>query len=165
MDKEFTAQAGKQNMNKWVCSLVAVLTAMTFSEISLGASATGRVTMLVVKQLTIQNVSDLNFSSASPGRNSQILSPLSNSAGKFSVVGEPKTAVTITLPTEAIITTGQGGEHQSIKITEFQSSVGSNAQLSADGTLTVSIGAKRESLSRQQEIGPYIGQYQLDIIY
>jgi len=135
------------------------------------ASASGKATQKVVGNLTIANVSDLDFGTGSPGDPEKTVLPdVSDTAenASFLVKGEANTSYRIQLPPDNAVklrrTNGQGNG-QSIKVHSFQSFPSRSGMLDAQGEQMLYVGATREALKDNLPSGIYQGSFTVTVIY
>jgi hypothetical protein len=130
-----------------------------------GASATGRVTLRVVRPLSIQNVSDMVFPNAAQGADRFTLDPTAQSSAKFIITGEPGAQISVVLPGQTVLYRPDSPRINGIQVSDFVSSKGSTFILDQDGSGLVFIGATRDPIPTQQDLGDYTGTFQVEVVY
>ena len=139
---------------------------LVVSETAKGASATGRVVMRVLKTLGIEELNELEFGEAEAGAPAATIRPGNGKAGgKFVINGVANTSYTVALPKEIVVSTGQGGDNETIVIRNFKSHPARAGLLSRGGKQKLYIGATRDALSPNQKKGVYKGTYTVQLIY
>ena len=150
-----------------ILTITAILAGtLAVSETAKGASATGRVVMRVLKTLGIEELDELDFGDAEAGAPAATIRPGNGKAGgKFVINGVANTSYTVALPREIVVSTGQGGENETIVIRNFKSRPARTGLLSRGGKQKLYVGATREALSPNQKKGVYKGTYTVELIY
>jgi len=129
-------------------------------------SASGLLTMKVIRALFLEAKQPLVFTPAVAGSESFRVNPGDSQSGQFRVRGEPGTAYQIRLPDQVVMTTNSGQlEAQQIKVKEFASVPESAGTLDSQGEQIIFVGATRDSLLSNQEEGSYTGTYTVEVIY
>ncbi len=109
--------------------------------------------------LHLTKIRDLDFSTAIPGSAAKtVVASDYPGAAEFSVSGEPNQVVTVTVPTENVVisTNGGGSANTEIDVGAFKSSA-VEIVLNGSGYGSFSIGATRAAISYSQNSGSYVG--------
>ncbi len=149
-------------------AIVAICACIVFSYAYAGSSSsqTAYARALVKTSIGIAKNSDLDFGDAFPGDASFAVTPDSVKAAKFTVTGEPTRAYNIMLPSQLILTTGNGvGIDRQMMINRFNSSPSRTGKLNASGMETLTVGATRAAITNTQESGNYSGVFTVTVIY
>jgi hypothetical protein len=145
--------------------LIMILVGLLTLPQSWGASCTGRITFVVVRTLQIQVLSEMIFPPSTPGAEKSVISPESESSGKFVVQGQQNMSVSIILPKEVLLQLEGDSNTAPVRITDFISNVGQTGNIPSSGQLVVAVGASREALSPDQKEGRYRGSYTVQVVY
>lgn len=142
------------------------------------ATTTATVSANIVKPISLNTQSGLNFVDVSPNifAGTVVLSPdgsrvatggasikssVNGEAATFEVQGEPNAVYSISLP-EAVLLTGSAGNN--MLVDRFTSLPSSSGRISANGLQTLSVGA-RLNVGSNQAFGPYAGTMSVRIDY
>lgn len=137
----------------------------------LAASATSVVQMTVLKPLTIEQVSNLEFPEAAAGSEAFEVDPGEMESGNnasFLVSGEANMAFNIVLPNDGDVNLSNPQQlEQKIAVTGFKSypAAGSNGLIGENGQQKIFVGARRAQLSQQQTPGYYVDSFVVEIVY
>lgn len=153
------------------CALVLLISLFFLSDSADARSARGRITQKVVKALSIENVSVLDFGVASAGAPAKTVPPsrsenLEN--GSFLVRGEPHASYSIVLPGDGDVvlrTRGGFSKKRRIKVSQFESYPSSRGRLNHRGKQYIYIGATRAALRDDQKSGDYKASYVVTVVY
>jgi len=171
-----------KNITKiFAIALVALgFSATSFAQTS--ATSTSLASGTVLKALTINNTTPLNFGTfgsttsaktvvlglddtrtASTATLYSIGAPAKT--GVFALEGTPSATFTVTLPTASVTTlTGPGGATMTILATSWNHDLGITPTMAADGTQTLKVGATL-NVGAGQAAGTYSGNYDVTIAY
>lgn len=152
-------------MRRLLC-FALFLTGFGSWSIAQAVSASGIISMRVVRTLFVEAKEPLNFQNASPGAEDSSVEPGDPNSAQFVVRGEPNTAFQIHLPEETVMIAEQGlQDNQKIRVHSFTSYPAQHGNLSATGEQILYVGATRSALRADQAEGSYSGLYSIDIIY
>lgn len=130
------------------------------------ATASATASVPVIATLGLSKVSDLSFGSGVQGDSSKIITAGGAGSAQFTVSGEPNTAYNITLPTNALMTTGDGvGATKQVTVGTFTSSPSGSGSLGAGGSQSLYVGATRAALLSNQVTGSYSGSFTVTVAY
>lgn len=155
-------------MSRFIIILFALLIS---SSNVFGASGSGQVVQKVVRNLSIQSVSELNFGVASAGDGSKTIAPgRSENAenGSFLVEGEPGASFRILLPPDGVVkmsVSNSNAPQKTIAVNQFNSYPSQSGVIDSQGEQRLFIGATREALLSNQASGNYKGYYRVTVVY
>lgn len=150
---------------KFIYFILTLSLCLSLATSAKGASATGQISMVVIKALVIQVLANMSFPSSAAGSPEVTINPDDEFAGKFIVQGEENTSVTIRLPSEVYIFNSSSENPDKIKIHNFKANLGQTGIISSEGFMNLSVGATRAALSPLQKEGVYSGTYSVEVIY
>lgn len=135
------------------------------------ASSVGSISQRVIRALSIQRVSDLDFGSAAPGDGPKTVSPGTSENqenASFLVRGEPSQCYQVILPSDGTIAlTHEDGDASRgrIAINAFRSYPDSTGTLDGIGRQLLYVGATRSAISETLRSGLYTGVFTVAVVY
>lgn len=159
-------------MKPSLISLIVVGAVFGFS-CPVDSGARSRITMdammsaEVVNSYQITPRAALTFSSAQPGSGEELISAGGDAkAARFDVVGYPDQIYQVQLPELVVLKNmAAKGRGRRILIDQFQAYPSGSPRISASGSNSFSVGARREALPSSQEPGLYEGAFNVTVLY
>lgn len=155
----------KKSIGLTLFSLLILHNSSKIAEASSNASAAARITATVMKSISIEKVTDLDFGSAYEGSQSETINATNSNAANFLVQGEPGKAFSVVLPEKVELHPANNTTKDSISVSQFTSLPSQTGRMDKNGKTSLKVGATRSPISKNQEKGEYAGQFTITVTY
>ncbi|OFZ18935.1 MAG: hypothetical protein A2X94_13370 [Bdellovibrionales bacterium GWB1_55_8] len=135
------------------------------------ASSVATCTQTVTPAISIQNISGLDFGSASAGTQALLIDSGTEEDARnasFIVSGEPRRSYSITLPEDGVVemTLSEAkGPQSQIGVNGFRSYPSGAGIIGSEGNQLLLVGASRDPLDKDQLPGFYSGSFTVTVVY